>query len=205
LVGIGFVSGLILGFSIAAPVGPIGILCIRRTLTRGHWSGLSTGLGAATADAFYGSIAAFGLAALASFLVDQGFWLRPLGAMLLGYLGLRAWWTRPSEEPPPTHASSLTGDYITSLGLTLTNPLTILSFAGAYAGLGLGTRVSGAANAAWMVSGVFLGSAAWWVLLTSGVSSIRSRLQPAHLLWINRISGAILLLLAILILAREWA
>jgi threonine/homoserine/homoserine lactone efflux protein len=200
----GFWPGLILGFSIAAPVGPIGVLCIRRTLAHGRLAGLLTGLGAATADAFYGSIAAFGLTALASVLVGQGVWLRPAGAVLLGILGWRAWTTRRQTDASPA-ISSLASSYLTSVGLTLTNPLTILSFAGAYAGLGLGTRTSDVAAAASMVAGVFLGSVLWWVTLTTAVGWLRSRLGPGAMRWMNRISGSILLGFAAVLLVGELA
>jgi len=201
---VGFWPGLILGFSIAAPVGPIGVLCIRRTLAHGQLAGLLTGLGAATADAFYGSIAAFGLTALASILVGQGVWLRPAGAVLLGILGWRAWTSHTQTDASPA-VSSLASAYLTSVGLTLTNPLTILSFAGAYAGLGLGTRAASPFLAVSMVAGVFLGSVSWWVTLTTLVGSLRRRLGPTFTLWVNRFSGALLLAFAVAILLREWA
>ena len=200
---VGFWQGLILGFSIAAPVGPIGVLCIRRTLAHGRGAGLLTGLGAATADALYGSIAAFGLTALASILISQGAWLRPLGAVLLGILGLRAWGSRPEASAAPPAPSSLPRAYLTSLGLTLTNPLTILSFAGAYAGLGLGTRVADSLAAAALVAGVFSGSVLWWITLTLSVGWMRSRLGPRTLRWVNRLSGALLLVFAALLLLCE--
>ena len=200
----GFLQGLILGFSIAAPVGPIGVLCIRRTLTDGAKVGLLSGLGAATADAVYGSIAAFGLTALASYLVDQGWWMRPMGAFLLAVLGLRAVLSTP---PWPSDSSGSLGwarAYLTTLALTLTNPITILSFAAAYAGLGLGTRLTSLALALTLVVGVFLGSALWWAILAAAVHALRSRMTPTRLVWVNHISGAILILFAIGILAREW-
>jgi len=201
----GFWPGLILGFSIAAPVGPIGVLCIRRTLAHGRWAGLLTGLGAATADAFYGSIAAFGLTALASILIGQGPWLRPVGAGLLGILGVRALASRSEAATESLPPSGLARAYVTALGLTLTNPLTILSFAGAYAALGLGTRAASMTLAVSMVAGVFLGSVSWWVTLTTLVGSLRHRLGPAFTVWVNRFSGALLLAFAGAILLREWA
>jgi threonine/homoserine/homoserine lactone efflux protein len=200
----GFLQGLLLGFSIAAPVGPIGVLCIRRTMAHGRLSGLLTGLGAATADAAYGSVAAFGLTAAASLLVGQGHWLRPAGAALLAYLGLRTFVARPATEVPATAASGNAHAYLTSLGLTLTNPMTILSFGAAYTGLGLGTRTADPLAAASMVAGVFLGSVLWWVSLTTAVGWVRPRLDWKLMPWVNRFSGAVLLAFAAAVLLSEW-
>jgi threonine/homoserine/homoserine lactone efflux protein len=193
-------QGLLLGFSIAAPVGPIGVLCIRRTLAEGRRSGLATGLGAATADAFYGSIAAFGLTALAEFLIGQGYWLRPFGGLVIGLLGARA-----LLSPPPSISEAVVPighwrAYATTVFLTLSNPLTILSFTAAYAGMGLGTRMTRPADAAMLVAGVFVGSALWWLILTTMVGAFRAKLHPPQLVWANRISGVVLIAFAAVIL-----
>ena len=201
----GFWPGLVLGFSIAAPVGPIGVLCIRRTLAQGRLAGWLSGLGAATADAVYGSIAAFGLTAATSFLRGQGHWLRPAGALLLAYLGFRTLLSRPTADVPRATSSGALQAYVTSLGLTLTNPMTILSFGAAYAGLGLGTRSVNPITAVSMVVGVFLGSVLWWVTLTAAVGWLRTRLGWKSMLWINRFSGAVLLVFAAVLLVGELA
>ena len=201
----GFWPGVILGFTIAAPVGPIGVLCIRRTLAEGRLAGLLTGLGAATADAVYGSIAAFGLTAATTFLLGQGHWLRPAGALVLSYLGYRTLLSRPVTEGPPATSSGALQTYLTTLGLTLTNPMTILSFGAAYAGLGLGTRTLDSLSAVSMVAGVFLGSVLWWVSLSTAVGWLRTRLGRKSMLWINRFSGAVLLVFAAVLLVGEWA
>jgi len=134
-----FFKGLIIGFSIAAPVGPIGMLCIRRTLVYGRLSGLVSGLGAATADAVYGSIAAFGLAFVATFLVNQQGWLHLVGGLFLCYLGIKAFLAKPATATTTPESISLASDYASTFFLTLTNPLTILSFAAVFAGLCLGS------------------------------------------------------------------
>ena len=187
--------GLLIGFSIAAPVGPIGVLCIRRTLTDGRLAGLSCGLGAATADAVYGCVAAFGLTSVSSFLVDQQPWLRPVGGGFLIYLGLKTFLERPAErEATPANGSSvgLAGAYSSTFFLTITNPSTILSFAAIFAGLGLGETGEGYALATALVVGVFSGSALWWFILSGGVSLFRPKLDTGALRWVNRISGTII-------------
>ena len=186
-------KGLILGFSIAAPVGPIGVLCIRRTLTDGRATGLVSGLGAASADALYGCIAGFGLTLLSDFLVSQQFWLRLVGGLFLFYLGIKTLLARPTQESASTQGTGLLGAYTSTLFLTLTNPMTILSFAAIFAGLGVASTDGDYASAALLVLGVFLGSALWWLLLSGGVSLFRARFNLSALTWANRLSGAVIL------------
>ena len=188
-----FLKGLILGFSIAAPVGPIGVLCIRRTLAKGRRSGIVSGLGAASADAVYGSIAAFGLTFISDILVDQQANLRLLGGLFLCYLGIRTLLARPSELNPAAGNSQLAGDFGSTFVLTLTNPLTILSFAAVFAGLGLATEGGGFGRAAGLVAGVFVGSALWWLALCSGVSLLRQRFDVRIMRRVNVASGLVIL------------
>ena len=187
-----FLRGLAIGFSIAAPVGPIGLLCIRRTLANGRASGLVSGLGAATADAAYGCVAGFGLTAITTFLTGQQLWLRLIGGLFLIYLGVKTGRSRPATQPAIAPSLGLAADYASTLFLTLTNPATILSFLAVFAGLGLGTARGDFPAATGLVAGVFLGSAAWWWLLSTTVGSFREKLGPGHLRWINWLSGAIL-------------
>jgi threonine/homoserine/homoserine lactone efflux protein len=197
-----FIQGLVIGFSIAAPVGPIGILCIRRTLAEGRRSGFVSGLGAATADAVYGCIAGFGLTFLAAFLIEQSQWLRLIGGGFLLYLGIKTFLSRPSQVDNSSssldRSVNLTGNYLSTFFLTLTNPLTILSFAAIFAGLGLGSMSSGDyASAIILVAGVFLGSGSWWFLLSGIVGLVRQRFNPSYLVWVNRISGLIIILFGV--------
>ncbi len=194
--------GLAIGFSIAAPVGPIGVLCIRRTLSQSRLCGLATGLGAATADAVYGCIAGFGLTAVSDLLVRQQTWLRLVGGAFLCWLGFKNFFAVPARDPAPQGRSALTGAYVSTLFLTLTNPMTILSFAAVFAGLGLGGQATDYAGAALLVSGVFLGSAMWWLLLSGGVGLFREKLNERHFRWINRISGTIIAGFGLACLAR---
>ena len=185
-------KGLVIGFSIAAPVGPIGVLCIRRTLADGQLSGLVSGLGAAAADAVYGCIAGFGLTFISSFLVDQHVWLRLGGGAFLVYLGLRTLFAAPSETAASAKGSGLVGAWASTFVLTLTNPMTILSFVAVFAGLGLAGSRGDYASAGVLVLGVFLGSALWWLLLSGGVGLFRKRIGHRGLQWINRASGVII-------------
>jgi threonine/homoserine/homoserine lactone efflux protein len=194
-------NGLIIGFSIAAPVGPIGLLCIRRSLAQGMAAGLATGLGAATADAAYGAVAAFGLTAVSSALVGAGTWLALVGGAFLCYLGVSTFRSPPRAEAAAERGPSLLRAYASTVLLTLSNPATILSFVAIFAGLGLGAQADFAAAAA-MVAGVFLGSALWWLLLSGVSGGLRTRVQPAWVVGINRASGTLLLGFGIIALGR---
>jgi threonine/homoserine/homoserine lactone efflux protein len=197
-----FIQGLIIGFSIAAPVGPIGVLCIRRTLTEGRLSGFVSGLGAATADAVYGSIAGFGLTFISIFLIERSQWLRLIGGGFLLYLGIRTFLAKTKSTTDPDYSivqrGNLTGNYFSTFGLTLTNPLTILSFAAIFAGLGIGSTSSRNYLSAFiLVIGVFLGSSSWWFLLSGIVVLFRQRIKSDSLIWVNRISGVIIIIFGI--------
>ena len=195
-----FWQGLAIGFSIAAPVGPIGVLCIRRTLAAGMTVGFVSGLGAAVADAIYGAMAAFGLTALTDLLVRQQTWLRIVGGVYLCYLGARTFVARPADKPAEIKAGKLAGAFASTVLLTLTNPATIVSFIGVFAGFGLGTGAGSYATAGLMVAGVFLGSAFWWLLLSGGVGCLRERFDAKKLAWVNRFSGTVILVFGLLAL-----
>jgi len=187
-----FLRGLVLGFSIAAPVGPIGVLCIRRTLAEGRASGLVSGLGAATADVIYGCIAGFGLTLISKLLISQQIWLRLVGGGFLCFLGVKTFLSEPAEHVASAKRNGLFVSYASTFFLTITNPMTILSFVAIFAGLGVGGASGGCASAAVLVLGVLIGSALWWFILSSGVSLFRTRFTPHRLRWVNRISGIII-------------
>jgi threonine/homoserine/homoserine lactone efflux protein len=184
------VKGMGMGLAIAAPVGPIGLLCIRRSLAQGQWIGLATGLGAATADGFYGGVAAFGLTALSDLLVNQARWLGLLGGLFLCYLGITTLLSKPAAEAASVSSRGLLGAYGSTFLLTLTNPATILSFIVIFAGLGLVNPEQDWLSSLAVVIGVFLGSALWWVCLSWGVTFFRRRLTLSGLVWLNRLAGA---------------
>jgi threonine/homoserine/homoserine lactone efflux protein len=184
--------GLIVGVSIAAPVGPIGILCIRRTLAYGKFAGVVSGLGAATADAVYGCIAGFGLTVIARVLIEQKRWIGSGGGLFLLCLGAKIFFTKPEEGYNRDSSSRFIGMYASTLLLTLTNPMTIVSFTAIFAGLGVGIFGEGYRPAVMVVVGVFLGSMTWWMVLTSLVSLFRSSLSHRAYRWMNRAAGLII-------------
>ena len=186
-----FLRSFIIGISIAAPVGPIGVLCIRRTLSHGKLAGFLSGLGAASADMLYGAIAAFGLTVITNLLVENAFWLQVIGGMFLVYLGIKTFIEKPAVHVSGPAQGGYFSMYLSTFFLTITNPITILSFAAIFAGTLLGEKIN---QPLVMVAGVFIGSACWWLALSLGVGLMRSRLDQNHMVWINRISGAIIFL-----------
>jgi len=195
-----FIKGVAIGFSIAAPVGPIGVLCIRRSLADGAWKGFSAGLGAATADAAYGCVAAFGITAISSFLVLHQALLGLIGGAFLCYLGVHTFLSRPAQDAPVA-GSRFIAVYGSTLLLTLANPATILSFAAVFCAFGLGSSADYMAACA-LVLGVFMGSALWWLVLSGGVGLLRSRVNATWMRAVNRASGCVLFSFGLYALGR---
>lgn len=185
-------QGFVLGLTIAAAVGPISLLVIRRTLAEGRWTGIASGLGVATADATYGGIAAFGLTAITDLLVGGNRVLGLVGGLFLVWLAWRTSRSSPETAAVTQQRGGLARAYLSILGLTLTNPLTILSFAALFAGLGIHNRTP--IESSLMTLGVFAGSASWWVILTSVVIALRSRITQPLLRAINVSSGLVIAL-----------
>lgn len=194
-------KGLLIGFTIAAPVGPIGLLCVQRTLSRGRLAGFISGLGAASADAVYGSIAGFGIASLSTLLLAWQDELRWLGGLFLLYLGWRTLVAPLAEvQAEAPSVAGLLGYYASTFLLTLTNPITIVAFIGIFAALGLASGGPDFQAAAWLVSGVFLGSLLWWLLLALFIGVVRHRLDATAQRWLNRSAGGLILVFGMLAL-----
>ncbi|MBA3958690.1 MAG: LysE family translocator [Parachlamydiaceae bacterium] len=195
-----FVKGMILGFSVAAPVGPIGVLCIRKTLQYGRLSGFFSGLGAAAADTFYGIIAAFGLTFISGFLLAGQFWLRLFGGAFLVYLGLKTFYSKTEVTQTQVSHKTLLGDFVSTFFLTVTNPMTVVAYLAVFAGLGLADPSENYLNAFILVLGVFLGSALWWFILSEGITLFRHRISQDTMTWINRTAGSIIIVFGLLAL-----
>jgi threonine/homoserine/homoserine lactone efflux protein len=163
-------------------------------LAEGRLIGFLSGLGAATADMSYGAVAGFGLTVVRDALVRQQFWLHTLGGLFLVYLGARTFLARPAESAAGGSVLvSRWAAYLSTLGLTLTNPATILSFGLVFAGLRIVDTNGSYSTAALLVAGVFLGSAAWWLTLSGVVGLFRERFSQRWMMWVNRLAGAIIL------------
>lgn len=187
-----FARSLLLGLAIAAPLGPIGALCINRTLERGFWAGVAGGLGTAFADAIYASLAAIGFSTFAVALAVIDSPLKLLGGLFMLWLGWKSMMPKPPRAAAEVGARDLFGTIAATFVLTITNPMTILAFAAMFAALGL-TDTPGAFNAAIVVTGVFAGSLLWWFVLSGGVVIARRRLPPEFSKWVSRLSGLVLI------------
>lgn len=181
--------GAIIGFGIAFPVGPIGILCIQRTLASGRIAGLFSGLGAAVADAIFGAIAGFGLAVIADFLIAQERWIELGGGVILFVHGVRTMFAKPEAGGPGKRLVGLHNEFLIAFVMTLTNPLTLLSFIGAYILLDVAQAATDVRQGVSLVAGVFLGSAGWWLALVMAVGVLRRSISHKGLTWINRVAG----------------
>ena len=188
-----FLKGIVVGAVIAVPVGPVGVLCLRRTIFEGRLAGLVSGLGAATADALFGVVAAFSLTFVSDWLIGWQDWLRAAGGVYLLYSGGSALLSKPQDKiAEQSDAESLFRDFASAFALTITNPLTILVFLAIFTALGLGGTQATLVRAAILVLGVWFGSFLWWLALSLGIGTIRSSIEPRHLAWISRVSGIIL-------------
>jgi threonine/homoserine/homoserine lactone efflux protein len=194
-------KGLILGFSVAAPVGPIGVICINRTLNKSFTAGFVSGLGAATADLLYGLIAGLGLTVISTFLINQKSWIQIIGLIFLTYIGFRTIFRKERDiEFISLADKGLLKDYFTTLILTITNPITILFFIAVFAGLGLTDGISGFYPVFLLVLGVFAGSCTWWLFLSGMTEYLKTRLSRNFLKRINLASGLIILIFSLMIL-----
>jgi len=188
-----FLKGVIAGVSMAVPVGPIGILCIRRTLLEGRLSGFVSALGLATADVVFGCIAGFGLTFVSDFLISQQVWLRLIGGIFLCIIGLRVLWSKFVERESTCGGKGLLGAYTSMFFLTLTYPMTVLIFLGIFAGLGIGNARGNYVAIAALVLGVFVGSILWWGILSSFIGALRDRFRTQNWQWVNKISGIVVI------------
>jgi threonine/homoserine/homoserine lactone efflux protein len=188
------VRGILLGIVIAAPVGPIGLLCIRRTLEGGIVMGFATGLGAALADGLFGAIAAFGVQAMTDWLAGHQTTFRLVGGVVMLIIAFKSFTAEPHPREIKRDIRTALGGFAVGLGLTLTNPVTIFAFVAIFAGFGLGGELSGDREAMTLVLGVFLGSALWFLTLSSGVATVRHMISDSVFRLINR--GAAVLLAA---------
>jgi threonine/homoserine/homoserine lactone efflux protein len=198
------VKGFAVGLAIGAPFGPVGVVAIQRSLTKGMFYGLASGMGAAIADAIFGAIAAFGIGFAAPFLKREQFWFQLAGAVLLlafGFHLLLTKWRPPSAR---IEASDLLHDWLTTFVLTISNPITVFSFTAVFvaAGINVGTETLGGGAA--VVAGVFLGSTVWWIALSASIGVFHGQLPKSYLHWIRRGSGAIMILFGAGVLVHLW-
>ncbi|MFZ1684519.1 MAG: LysE family transporter [Candidatus Zixiibacteriota bacterium] len=193
-----FFKGLVIGFAMAVPIGPAGVMVIRKTLSRGHIGGIVVGLGAATTDLIYGSIAAFGLTFVSDVILGQQIWLRLVGGAVLVMLGIRSLRDKRQSLQTGDGNEGLFKAYVSGLLLSLTNPVTFLAFVAAFAAFGLGYRLS-VASSFILVIGVLIGSSAWFTVIGYIATLFRKQLDGRGLGWVNRISGTVIIVTGVAI------
>jgi len=203
-----YLRTFVLGVFVAAPVGAMGMLCIQSTLERGWRTGMTVGLGIATADGIYAALAAFGVAAISSALVAWQTPLRLVGGAVLVYLGIRSILAKPSdcaaaEEPEVTTPGIHITAYASAVGLTLTNPMTIMAFGAVFASAGLVAQ-PGIASAAVATIGIASGSLSWWLVLVSGVTFARTAAGPRLVSAVSKVSGAVIVAFGLLAVAAAF-
>jgi len=194
-----FLKGLFVGFLMSTPVGPIAVLCIQRTLNKGKLHGIVSGLGAATADAIYGFVAAFGLTFVSNFLVKEQMWLRLVGGIFLCYMGVKVFLFKSEQRFAPTDSTSYVRDFLSAFFLTLTNPITFFAFAATFAGLGLVRMIEHHLAALLLVAGIFVGAGLWWLILSAITATFLGKLLHSRPAWLNKISGIVIVVFGLFV------
>lgn len=194
-----FIQGIILGFSASVPLGPMGLICIQKTLNRGRLAGLISGAGAAAADTFYATIAAFGISFITDFIHKEQFTLRIIGSIILVLLGYKIFITNPAIQirKQSRKKNNLLGDFVSIFFLTLSNPITVFFFGAVFASTGVLKGDNSFLELVEVVVGVFTGGMLWWLILTTVVNVFRSKFRLKRLWWINKITGAIIVIFGI--------
>ncbi|MBR9972022.1 LysE family translocator [Magnetospirillum sulfuroxidans] len=198
-----YLRGIAIGFAIAAPIGPVGLLCIRKALADGRLAAFVAGLGAALADTFFGAVVGMGLGAVSQFIEGHTPIMKVVGGLFMLGLGLHTWraaTTSLESEPDADKGPGMVRDFLSTFVITISNPGTILGVVGVFAALGASAQAKGMEDQMSLVAGVFTGSALWWAVLTELTIAVRTRFTPERMRLFNHISGALLMALGTLAL-----
>lgn len=193
------IKGLIVGFLASVPLGPVGVLCIQRTINKGRISGIFSGMGAATVDAFFALVAALGLTYIINFIEEQHFYIQLIGGAVLIFLGAKIFYTNPIQQirRHRKKKNKLIEDYFSVLFLTLSNPLAVFLFVAAFAGFGIVTSHGHSIKSYMVIGGVFLGAMIWWFILTFFIDLFRKKFRLKQLWWINKIAGLLIVVFGV--------
>lgn len=194
-----FIKGLIVGFLASIPLGPVGVLCIQRTINKGRFSGIISGMGAATVDSFFALVAALGLTYIINFIEEQHFFIQLIGGGVLIFLGIKIFTTNPVKQirRHRRKKNKLIEDYFSVLFLTLSNPLAVFLFVAAFAGIGMVTSKDSSLKSSLIIAGVFAGAMGWWAILTFFIDLFRKRFRLKQLWWINKIAGIVIIVFGV--------
>jgi len=187
-----FIQGMIIGLTLAVPVGPIALMCIQRAVTDGRLHGIVSGIGVATADSFYAGVTFFGLTAISGLIIAHQVSLRLAAGVVLILVGIRIFLTMPAPLIVKTEHETYVKDYLSMVAIAIANPLTLIFFVAILPGFGVVFYENSVLSASEFVGGVFFGSTLWWIVLCGSIGSVRSRISAEHLRLINRISGMLI-------------
>jgi threonine/homoserine/homoserine lactone efflux protein len=189
-----FIQGMIIGLTLAVPVGPIALLCIQRAVTNGRLHGIVSGIGVATADSFYAGVTLFGLTVISGLIISHQFSLRLAAGVILILVGIRIFLSVPATLSEKNEHETYLKDYLSMITIAIANPLTLVFFIVILPGFGVIFHENSVLSASVFVCGVFFGSTLWWIILCGTIGSIRSRISAGHLKLINRISGVLIVI-----------
>jgi len=197
------IKGILIGVSVSAPLGPIGVLCIQRTLNKGFKSGLVSGVGAASADIIYAVIAGFSITFISDFLIDNQNYFRVIGGMFLIFIGAKIFTSNPAKQIRKlrTRGNNYYKDFLTSFLVTVSNPITILAFGAIFASFNMVDKETGSFPIVILILTVFSGAIIWWLSLISIITIFKHRIRLRNLLWINRVTGILIIIFALLVIA----
>jgi len=192
-----FIQGMIIGLTLAVPVGPIALLCIQRAVTDGRLHGIASGIGVATADSFYAGVTFFGLTAISGLIITHQFSLRLAAGIVLILVGIRIFLSMPAPLSVKTEHETYLKDYLSMVAIAIANPLTLIFFVAILPGFGVVFYENSVVSASEFVGGVFFGSTLWWIILCGSIGSFRSRIRGGHLGLINRVSGVMIVIFGV--------
>lgn len=201
-----FIKGIIIGLLVSVPLGPIGIMCIQRTLNKGYMSGFISGLGAATADILFSIIAGFGLSIIINFIVERHIYFQILGGLFVLYIGYRIFSTNPVKQLKlqRLNRTRLSQDFVSVFLLTLSNPLAIFLFVGIMAGLNVANDLLSIFELSILVAGIAGGAILWWFVLASVANRFRKKIRLKSIWWLNKITGSVVFLFGLAVIVSVW-
>ncbi len=201
-----FVKGIIIGLLVSVPLGPIGIMCIQRTLNRGYMAGFVSGLGAAAADIIFAIIAGFGLTIIINFIEERHLYFQILGGLFVLYIGYRIFNTNPVKQLrlQRLNKARLSQDFVSVFLLTISNPIAIFLFIAIMAALKVANDLLSFFELSILVAGIAGGAILWWFVLASIANRFRERIRLKSIWWLNKITGSVVFLFGLAVILSVW-
>jgi threonine/homoserine/homoserine lactone efflux protein len=197
-------KGLFLGLLVSVPLGPVGVMCIQRTINRGLKSGFVSGMGAAAADTFYALIAGVGFGFIVSFINREKYWIQLIGAIVIIAISIKTFYTNPAVElrNQRNKKTKPMEEFLSVFFITLSNPVPFFVFLASFAGFNMMDENTSYLSAILLIGGVFTGALAWWYILSLGISKFRSKIRLKNIWWLNKIMGVIIFICGLIVLYK---